>query len=321
MTPILPAGLSEADKIEQLRELLAEYVAPLHSAKTLLWYYSPLMLEFSRGQIAAAAAVVYDCMDELANFRFAHERTHMLEDELLASADLVFAGGRSLYEAKLPRHQRVHLFPSSVDARHFEPACAMTSAPTEAPTLGFFGVIDERLDLDLLARLADARPGWRFEIVGPTAKIDPDDLPRRANIRYPGAALYADLPRVIAGWDVALMPFALNEATRFISPTKTPEYLAAGRPVVSTAIADVVASYGDLEAVAVCEDFDSFVGACEHALEMFRGEDKGWLTASDARLQLQSWDGTQHEMQQLIEDAVARRALHRRPAATAVSGT
>src|SRR5690606_28943889 len=102
--------------------------------------------------------------------------------------------------------------------------------------IGYAGVIDERIDLVLLDQVARARPDYQFVMLGPIAKIDPATLPQRGNIHYLGSKKYADLPRYLAGWDVAMMPFALNDATRFISPTKTPEYLAAGRRVVSTAI-------------------------------------------------------------------------------------
>ena len=102
------------------------------------------------------------------------------------------------------------------------------------------------MDFELLSGVARARPGWSFVMLGPVVKIDEESLPRAANIHYLGSKSYAELPRYASGWDVALLPFARNESTEFISPTKTPEYLAAGLPVVSTSIRDVVRPYQEL---------------------------------------------------------------------------
>ncbi len=302
--PVLPADLVGPRREAALRTLLDEYLDAQgpSAAPTAFWYYTPMMLGFSRERVrASSAVVVYDCMDELGAFRFAPPELHALEDELFGLADLVFTGGRSLYEAKRTRHAHVHLFPSSVDVDHFAAARTHRPAAASRPSFGFYGVIDERLDLGLIAGLADARPDWRIEIVGPTAKIDPTELPVRDNLSYPGSVAYARLPEVISGWDVALMPFAINDATRFISPTKTPEYLAGGRPVVSTPIADVVSAYADLDAVTVASDAPAFVAACEAALERARGPDRTWLDAADARLAGQSWDRTQAQMARLIQ--------------------
>ena len=191
-----------------------------------------------------AAAVVYDCMDELSAFRFAPPELVAREAELMEAADVVFTGGWSIWEAKRARHDNIHAFPSSVDAAHFAQARGALADPPEQarlprPRLGYYGVIDERLDLGLIAAVAAARPDWQIVMVGPVAKIAPEDLPKAPNLHWLGQKSYDELPAYLSGWDVALMPFALNEATRFISPTKTPEYLAAGRPVVSTPVRDV----------------------------------------------------------------------------------
>jgi glycosyltransferase involved in cell wall biosynthesis len=268
----------------------------------LLWYYTPMALGFTR-QLTDARAVVYDCMDELSAFRGAPPELMLRETELFRRADLVFTGGQSLYEAKRREHPRVAPFPSSVDVPHFRRARQLQAAPPDqacipSPRLGFYGVIDERLDLTLLADLADARPEWQIVLIGPTAKIDPATLPRRPNLHYLGSKAYADLPAYLAGWDVALLPFARNEATRFISPTKTPEYLAAGCAVVSTGIQDVVRPYGTEGLVHVADDAEGFVTAIELALS----EDMPARQArTDAFLAGMSWDATWQRMCEMID--------------------
>jgi UDP-galactopyranose mutase len=255
-------------------------------------------------------------MDELANFRNAPPRLRKLEAELLRRADLVFTGGRSLYEAKRGQHRSAHCFPSSVDVEHFGQARAAGPDPIDqlgipAPRLGFFGVIDERMDLELLEAVARARPDWQLVMLGPVVKIDPESLPRLPNIHWLGGKPYKELPRYIAGWDVALLPFARNEATRFISPTKTPEYLAAGKPVVSTSITDVVRPYGEAGLAAIADTPAEFVSAVERVL----AEDG---TARQARvdelLAEMSWDRTWFAMQELIDAAITQRAPQQKEA-------
>ncbi|MEH3120676.1 MAG: UDP-galactopyranose mutase [Sphingomonas phyllosphaerae] len=298
MTPQLPDGLDDETARITLENLLDGFLEA-EPPVSVRWYYTPMMLAFSRA--LSAACTVYDCMDELSAFRFAPPHLLELEKELFAAADLVFTGGWSLYEAKRSRHASVHAFPSSVDVAHFSTARVDRGSEAAAPCFGFFGVIDERMDLALLAALADARPDWTIEVVGPVVKIDPAELPRRANLHYPGARSYEALPATIARWDVALMPFAINEATRFISPTKTPEYLAAGRPVVSTPIADVVRHYGDIEAVRIASSGPDFIAACDAALQLARGADRAWRDAADALLAATSWDDTAAAMLAEIE--------------------
>jgi len=303
-TPQLPHGLSGADNNAALRRLLDETLAKRGSgpdARLIRWYYTPMMLPFSAH--LEAGCTVYDCMDELANFRFAPPELVPLERELFAAADLVFTGGYSLFEAKRKQHGAVHPFPSSVDVEHFATARGGKSVPAQAdlprPRLGFYGVIDERMDLALIGALADARPDWTLVMLGPVVKLDPADLPRRPNIHYPGSAQYDDLPAWAAGWDVALMPFAINDATRYISPTKTPEYLAAGLPVVSTPIVDVIRHYGDLAGVFIADTAERFVAACEQAL-LLRQTGDGWRKEADALLAQQSWDQVAARMLTLV---------------------
>ena len=288
--------------------MLDAYLAA-RPGRIVRWYYTPMMLPFSRS--VEAVCTVYDCMDELANFRFAPPELIPLEQELFAAADLVFTGGYSLYEAKRMAHDAVYPFPSSVDRAHFLQARESQADPADQaglprPRLGFYGVVDERMDLDLLAGIADARPEWALVVVGPVVKIDQADLPRRANIHYLGGKTYAELPLYAAGWDVALMPFAINESTRFISPTKTPEYLAAGLPVVSTPIVDVARHYGELEGVQIAAGVEGFVVACERALALRAGPPAAWRDAVDAALAELSWDNVADRMKALIDEAVAQ---------------
>ena len=294
----------------QLRELLDELVATRAAGPLVRWYYTPMMLPFSRH--LEAECTVYDCMDELKNFKFAPPELLPLEQELLKTADVVFTGGYSLYEAKREAHDNVHAFPSSVEVRHFGQARAAQADPADQaalprPRLGFYGVIDERIDLDLLKAAAEARPDWTFVMVGPVVKISEDELPRLPNIAYLGGKDYKELPAYLSGWDVAMMPFAINEATRFISPTKTPEYLAAGRPVVSTPIKDVIRHYGELDGVQIARNPAEFVAACERALSLPTAN-REWLLPVDALLSTMSWDETAAQMQALIGEAAEERA-------------
>ena len=305
VTPSLPEGMAEAEQEVELKRLLDGFLAGVEGP-VVRWYYTPMMLPFSRH--IDAAATVYDCMDELAAFRFAPPRLLALENELFDAADVVFTGGYSLYEAKKSRHPNVHPFPSSVDRGHFGRARDAETDPAEQaalprPRFGFYGVIDERMDLELVAAAADAHPEWSFIMVGPVVKIDPADLPRRPNILYAGNRTYDELPAWLGGWDVALMPFAINDATRFISPTKTPEYLAGGRPVVSTPVVDVRRHYGDMAAVIIADGPDAFIRGCERALALKLSGDE-WLSEVDAKLANLSWDITFARMRGLVGEAV-----------------
>jgi UDP-galactopyranose mutase len=305
VTPSLPETLSEDEREATLGRLLTAFLAG-EKGPFVRWYYTPMMLTFSRD--VPAACTVYDCMDELANFRFAPPELLTLEQELLDTADVVFTGGYSLYEAKKDRHPNIHPFPSSVDRVHFAQARGVDASPDDQGPIGksrfgFYGVIDERMDLELIAAVADAHPEWSIVMVGPVVKIDPADLPVRANIHYVGGKSYDQLPLYLGGWDVALMPFAINDSTRFISPTKTPEYLAGGRPVVSTPITDVIRHYGDLDAVFIADGAEAFIRACEQALELSKSGDE-WLKDVDLKLANLSWDITYARMAGLVHEAI-----------------
>ncbi len=307
--PRIPHWWSEVEREKALGKLLDDLIALHGGHRPVLWFYTPMMFAFSRH--VDAAAVIYDCMDELANFRFAPPRLKETEDALIARADVVFTGGASLYEAKKHRHDNIHAFPSSVDAHHFRKARDIQSEPSDQaaiphPRLGYYGVIDERLDLDLIHEAAAARPDFSFVFLGPVVKISAADLPQAANIHYLGQKAYADLPAYLSGWQAAIMPFALNEATRFISPTKTPEYLAAGRPVVSTRIADVVRTYSDVAGLFLADGAEQFAKACDAAITLSRSGD-AWKSEVDELLSRSSWNATFSSMSLLVEQAVAVR--------------
>jgi UDP-galactopyranose mutase len=291
-----------------LQSLLARLFAEYRIREHALWYYTPMAVAWTRH--LKPLAVVYDCMDELSAFKFAPENLRDREAELFRRADLVFTGGQSLYEAKRGRHPHVYAFPSGIDREHFGQARHINVDPEDQasiphPRLGFFGVVDERFDLELLDGLSKQRPEWQFVIIGPVVKIDPESLPRRENIHYLGGKSYRELPSYLAGWDVATLLFARNEHTKFISPTKTPEYLAAGKPVVSTSIRDVVRPYGETGLVRIADEAGSFAAAAEELMR--QGADADWLARVDAYLATQTWDRTWARMSELIEGAASRR--------------
>ncbi len=306
--PILPqgAGGAEADAMQQI--LLDELLAAEAPERLIFWYYTPMAVGFSADR--QPDLCIYDCMDELSAFRFAPPKLTQRESALFQKADLVFTGGQSLYEAKRGRHPSVHAFPSSIDAAHFSRARRVSAAvPGDQaglprPRLGYFGVIDERLDIDLLADMAGLRPNWHFVMIGPVVKIDEASLPRPENIHWLGGKSYADLPEYLAGWDVGLMPFAMNESTRFISPTKTPEYLAAGVPVVSTPVVDVVRSYGQAGLVEIAATAGEMVAKAEELLSRPKAP---WLLRVDRHIGELSWDQTWDAMHQLMRERLAAR--------------
>ncbi|GAB2456277.1 glycosyl transferase [Hymenobacter qilianensis] len=302
----LPAGLSEEATDQAQAKLLTQYFAENSIDQFVSWYYTPMALSKSRH--LQAALTVYDCMDELANFKFAPPRLRELEQELFERASLVFTGGQSLYEAKSLQHADAHAFPSSIDKAHFGQAREAGVDPADQaiiahPRVGFFGVVDERLDIELLGQLAEAHPEWQFVIIGPVVKIEQAALPRTSNIHYLGGKDYKELPMYLRGWDVATLLFADNESTKFISPTKTPEYLAAGKPVVSTPIRDVVRPYGELNLVQIAAAADEFGQAIGRALK--QKDDAEWLARTDEYLATISWDRTWQDMVNLMQQRLA----------------
>lgn len=307
-TPRVAPGASQAESEDIQRALLQQLLREREVTEPLLWFYTPMALPLTVGIVPCL--VIYDCMDELSGFKGAPPNLVSREHELLARANLVFTGGHSLCGAKRSQHHAVTAFPSSVDATHFASARAPAQDPPDqrdipANRVGFFGVIDERMDLSLLSTLARARPNYQLVMIGPVVKIDEASLPRQPNIHYLGAKNYGELPAYIAGWQVALMPFALNQATRFISPTKTLEYMAAGKPCVSTAIRDVVSPYGESGLVTIADE-QSFPAAVD---ALFLLDKKNYQAACDRVLEQTSWDKTWSAMAALVNDALRRSSV------------
>ncbi|MFT4040121.1 MAG: glycosyltransferase [Thermomicrobiales bacterium] len=268
-----------------------------------VWYYTPMAL----GALPAAitpALTVFDAMDDLASFRFAPPQMRAREAHMMREADLVFTGGPTLYRQRQHRHPRVSCFPSGVDRAHFATprpsAAAAALARIEGPVIGFYSVLDERLDTELVAAIADQRPEWTFALIGPLAKITAADLPVRPNIVHFGMQQYADLPGVLAEFDIAMMPFALNDATRAISPTKTLEFFAGGKPVVSTPVADVVELYRTATHIAATPQ--EFVAAIEEMLGWGPAEYAAWRTEADRLLAAHDWDQIVAEMSAAMEE-------------------
>lgn len=286
--------------MQAMRSMLSEYLMREGIDEYLLWFYTPMAVPLAEG--LAPRGSIYDCMDELSAFAFAPPALVEREAALFEKVDLVFTGGRSLYESKRSKHDEVHCFPSSVDHEHFGQR-DLPDHPDQAalarPRLGYYGVIDERIDLGLVAALADAHPEWQIVMVGPLAKVDPAQLPQRSNVYWMGQRRYDELPAFLSGWDVCLMPFALNASTRFISPTKTLEYLAAGKPVVSTPVTDVAAQYSAV--VPIAATAAEFVAACEDILSQTQEERTLFENGAAVAVAATSWDQTARAIAQLLE--------------------
>jgi glycosyltransferase involved in cell wall biosynthesis len=311
LTPVLPRGLNSKETAALQRCMLQSAIGENRVQHYIAWYYTPMARDFAAG--LSPRVTVYDCMDELSAFAGAPPAMQLNEKKLFEEADLVFTGGASLFESKRKRHPSVHLFPSSVDVNHFARARTHKDEPADQaqvrrPRLGYAGVIDERMDLDLLREVAARRPEWQLVLLGPVVKIDPASLPKASNIHYLGMKHYAELPAYMAGWDIGMLPFALNESTRFISPTKTPEYLAAGLPVLSTPIRDVINPYGELGLVGIANGPQEFISVAERLMD---GPVSTGVRASiDKFLSQSSWNKTWSDMNKLIEQK-----LHLKPLA------
>ena len=320
IVPNLPEGLrSDVAITAVLKEMVQRLFQQEGITDYVFWYYTPMALPFT--EHFQPVASIYDCMDELSAFKGAPARLQEYEKRLFQSVDLVFTGGQSLYEAKRTQHKAIYAFPSSIDVPHFQQARRVQAEPPDQkdipfPRLGFFGVIDERFDIQLLDEVATMRPDWHFVMIGPVVKIHPESLPQRANIHYLGPKKYDELPRYLAGWDVALLLFARNESTRFISPTKTPEYLAAGKPVISTSIRDVVRPYGELGLVRIADAPGEFIQAAGELLA--KAENSAWLTQVDHFLADMSWDQTWRQMWSLVEQVRKAKRPNKWRAKTAI---
>ena len=305
IVPHLPAGLSAQDTLTMQNNLLKEFFEYFSVKEFIAWYYTPMAIDLNPS--FKPALIVYDCMDELSAFKNAPVVIAEREAQLMSMADIVFTGGNSLYQAKKNKHAKIYLFPSSIDRRHFEKARSLNVALSDqekipTPRIGFFGVIDERMDIELLDTIAAEKTDWHFILIGPVVKIDQASLPKRPNIHYLGPKTYKELPYYISKWNVAMMPFAMNDSTRFISPTKTPEYLAAGKPVVSTPIHDVVQDYGNKGLVYIARTAQAFIIEIQNALDM--PDRVPWLKVVDSALSQNSWDSTVEKMMFIINMAL-----------------
>lgn len=313
LRPLVPAARASDEETAWLAmdALLPELLA-LAGPQPILWVFSPLTDPLVAQWRSQMRLLVYDCMDDLASFRGAAAGMRGHEEGLLAKADLVFTGGHAMYEARKGRHPYIFCFPSGVDVEHYrrpiDPATLDSSAAAalaaiERPRLGYFGVLDERIDWPLIAAVAEARPAWHWVLIGPTAKVDPATLPQAANLHYLGQQPYAQLPALLQQFDIATMPFALNEATRFISPTKTLEYLAGDKPVISSSIPDVVAGYGSI--VALADGAPAWIAAIEQLLAASPAERRERQARAAAVIAASSWDAIAAAMARQIAGRLA----------------
>lgn len=319
VVPYLPKNTKAEDLEPALRDLVDELIFEEDLSQYALWYYTPMALGFSRH--LEPVSIIFDKMDELSLFKGAPQELIDREAELMKRADLVFTGGQSLFEASRHLHENIHPFPSSIDYEHFAQGREQLVEPEDQvniphPRLGFYGVIDERFNIEMLKAMAQLRPNYQFVIVGPVVKIDEEALPKAENIHYLGRKDYNSLPLYLSGWDCAIMPFALNDSTRYISPTKTPEFLAAGKPTVSTSIRDVVNPYGDEGLVHIADTASDFVECCEKAMNE-KAQDPNWLSRVDHFLVANSWEITFRKMAALEKDLPKVRAVE--PKLTAIT--
>jgi len=315
VTPHVMGTPSYEEAMNAQRTLLEALFLKAEMEHYIFWYYTPMALPFT--DHLQPLAVVYDCMDELSAFKGAPRELVPLEEQLMDKADVVFTGGHSLYEAKKNRHDNIFPFPSSIDNNHFSQARTLTDNPTDQvnipePRLGFYGVIDERFDTELVRKIAALRPDFHYVFIGPIVKIDTDNLPQAPNIHYLGPKMYKELPAYLAQWEIAIMPFAINESTRYISPTKTPEFLSGGKPVISTPIRDVVTPYGDLGLVHIAESAEEFITAADEIrkIKSVTTLHNEWLTKVDSMLEGNSWSITWKAMEALIDNAVENNMYH-----------
>lgn len=301
----------QADFKKRMARQINNFLRDHNIREYLCWYYTPMALEYTSH--LTPKITIYDSMDELSAFRFAPPQLLEYEEELFRKADIVFTGGVTLYEAKKDRHHNIHAFPSSIDKKHFQQArYNVKDHPDQQhiphPRFGFFGVIDERFDTALLREVSQKKPEWHFVIIGPVVKIDPAELPRAENIHYLGPKKYEELPEYISHWDIALVLFAINESTEFISPTKTPEYLSAGLPVISSPIKDIVRTYGEENLVYIAKNAEAFIASGEEELQ--KDSQTEWLSKVDSFLADDSWDNTFDKMRLLINKVKEKNGIH-----------
>jgi glycosyltransferase involved in cell wall biosynthesis len=303
--PAVPEAFTPKQVEEYRRQLISSLIAEQCIREFAAWFYTPLAVGFTSN--LSPLLTIYDCLEELSLVPGASPELMEYEKELFERADLVFTGGVSLFEAKCDRYRRVYPFPDSVDFHHFARARRCAEDPLDQrdiphPRIGYAGVIDERVDTGLLAEIARMRPDWHIVVVGPM-KIPIDGFPKAANIHYLGPKQYSDLPAYLSAWDAGTIPFALNDGTRFVSPAKTLKYLAAGLPVISTPIPDVVRPYGELGLARIAGNAAEFANAIEQATNCCMSFK--WRERTDVFLSMLSWDNTWNAMNQLVLTAIA----------------
>ncbi len=303
----LPPAMENGNGTTQvIQGAVRDAMAKLGIENPLLWFYNPMDASWALGGVFNERGVVYDCMDELAQFRGAPPSLIQREAELIAAADVVFTGGYELWMKKSKQHPNTHFFGCAVEYEHFGQAQQEGPIPDDlaaipGPRIGWFGVVDERVDYNLLREASSRRPDLQFVIVGPAVKVDPADFPQAPNLHWLGGRDYKELPAYCRGYDVCMMCFALNEATEFINPTKALEYLATGRPVISTAVKDVVRQYGDT--VAIAHSTDEFLALIDDALA---GKQADMVAKGIEKARGASWENTVGEMQRIIDEAISR---------------
>jgi glycosyltransferase involved in cell wall biosynthesis len=308
--PHLRNGDRWEDSHEEIRKLARKAIDSINQEgqfdEPILWYYSPMMVEWSLDHFEASG-VVYDCMDELSQFKFAPEGLIENERRLMDHADIVFTGGQELWEKKSRQHNNAHFFGCGVEYEHFAKAQDESGIipddvkDLKKPIIGWFGVIDERVDYDLIRKAAELRPDYSFVLVGPVVKVDPASLPQAPNIHWLGGRDYKQLPDYCRAFDVCMMCFAINEATEFINPTKALEYLATGKPVISTPVKDVVRQYSDL--VEIAKTPEEFV---EKLDRLIQHPDADRIQRGIEKARESSWEGTVSQMRALILEAIGR---------------
>jgi UDP-galactopyranose mutase len=308
VVPHMEGGAKRPDVILRQQELLTQLFAEEKISKYLFWYCTPLAVSIGEG--FKPELTLYDCLDELSAISPVPDDVISCEQKLFKLADIVFTGGQSLYEAKKKFHDTIYPFPNSIDKKHFLTARSIKFDQPDQdsiphPRIGFFGVLDERLDIELLTKLGQLRPSWHFIMIGPVTRIDPTSLPSMSNIHYLGTKRYEDLPNYIAGWDIAMIPYVHNETTRYTNPTKTSEYLCAGKPVVSTPIIDVIRTYGNKELVRIAGTAEEFVRVVEKELSLDDKEICERIMRVDAFLWDQSWNKTWAEMMSIMGTTLA----------------
>lgn len=299
--------------LKEYEELLDKYLPRFGIKDPVLWFYGPGFEKLA--EKVEHTAIVYDCMDEHSAFKNAYsEGLIKNERNLLAKADIVFTGGKSLFEAKKEFVKNIHCFPSSVDIAHFQKALEKdTKVPKDLlsikkPVVAYYAVIDERADLELIAEIADLMPKYSFVMIGPVAegKVNINDLPKRENIYWMGGKPYDQLPNYLKGFDICMMPFALNQATKFISPTKTLEYMAALKPIISTPVYDVARDYSEM--VSIVTNAKEFKEAVEYYLNEPKDKKDKRVELQKEVLKKTSWDQTANQMEDLILEAISKKS-------------